>query len=76
MSETQLATIDGRDALLLVLVKPGETGDGYVEIEAHCNGLDKRQAAKILMTVARKWKAEAKADHQPSEPDHTDGSEA
>lgn len=58
--ETQLVMIDGRDALLSVLVMPGET-EGSVAIDAHCNGLDKGQAAKILMHVARKWAADAKA---------------
>ena len=54
----QLAMIDGRDALLMVLVKPG-ANDGMITVDAHCNGLDKMQAAKILMHVARSWKAEA-----------------
>lgn len=58
--EPQLAMIDGRDALVLVLVKPGST-DGMVAIDAHCNGLDKLQAAKILAHVARQWKQEAEA---------------
>lgn len=58
MPEAQLAMIDGRDALLMVLVKPG-SADGMVAVDAHCNGLDKLQAAKILMHVARQWKAEA-----------------
>lgn len=57
-SNVQLAMIDGRDALLMVLVKPGSS-DGTVAIDAHCNGLDKLQAAKILMHVARAWKNEA-----------------
>lgn len=49
--------IDGRDALLMVLVKPGSS-DGSVAVDAHCNGLDKLQAAHILMHVARQWRAE------------------
>jgi len=51
--------IDGRDALLLVLVKPSR--DEHVTVDAHCNGLDKMQAAKVLMHVARQWKAEAES---------------
>lgn len=59
-NDVQLAMIDGRDALLMVLVKPG-SGDGMLAVDAHCNGLDKMQAAKILMHVARSWKAEAES---------------
>jgi hypothetical protein len=50
--------IDGRDALLMVLVRPSENG-GNVIVDAHCNGLDKLQAARILMHVAHSWRAEA-----------------
>lgn len=56
--DVQLAMIDGRDALLMVLVKPGTSPEGIV-VDAHCNGLDKMQAAKILAHVARQWRAEA-----------------
>ena len=66
MAETQLAVIDGRDALLMVLVKPG-SGEGFVSVDAHCNGLDKLQAARILMHVAKSWKAEADAAHASTE---------
>lgn len=66
-NDVQLAMIDGRDALLMVLVKPGSTSE-HVAIDAHCNGLDKMQAAKILMHVARSWKAEAESTS------HADGS--
>lgn len=59
--ETQLVMIDGRDALLSVLVMPGQA-EGHVAIDAHCNGLDKMQAAKILAHVANKWAAEARAE--------------
>jgi len=55
--------IDGRDALLMVLVKPG-SADGMVTVDAHCNGLDKLQAARILMHVARAWKVEAESTEQ------------
>lgn len=71
MPEPQLAMIDGRDALLMVLVKPGSTPE-HVAIDAHCNGLDKMQAAKILMHVARSWRAEAEAAIHP-EPAERDG---
>ena len=59
-SPVQLSMIDGRDALLMVLVKPSPN-DGSVMVDAHCNGLDKMQAAKILYQVARMWKAEAES---------------
>lgn len=62
----QLSMIDGRDALLMVLVKPG-SGDGMVAVDAHCNGLDKLQAAKILVHVARQWKVEADAQSTEQE---------
>jgi hypothetical protein len=55
----QLAMIDGRDALLMVLVRPGETSPDHVAIDAHCNGLTKSQAAYILRHIARQWEAEA-----------------
>lgn len=72
MAEPQLAMIDGRDALLMVLVKPG-SGDGMVAVDAHCNGLDKSQAARILLHVAKQWNAEANAAaHEPSEPSSED----
>ena len=58
--EPQLAMIDGREALLLVLVKPSDT-DGNVVVDAHCNGLDKRQAALILEHVARAWRSDIEA---------------
>ena len=62
----QLSMIDGRDALLMVLVKPKDPDevDGNVIVDAHCNGLDKLQAAKILYHVAKMWKAEAEADDE------------
>jgi hypothetical protein len=59
--ETQLTMIDGREALLMVLAKPKEDDPEVVIVEAHCSGLDKMQAARILIGVARKWKAEAEA---------------
>jgi len=65
MPEPQLAMIDGRDALLMVLVKPG-SADGMVTVDAHCNGLDKMQAARILMHVARQWKDEAESTGGPA----------
>lgn len=87
-NDVQLSMIDGRDALLMVLVKPGSS-EGRITVDAHCNGLDKMQAAKVLMHVARAWKAEAEGKdrcrtcggpdgkHDPAcvtHPDHTNGS--
>jgi hypothetical protein len=51
--ETELAFIDGRDALAAVIVKPNSTGDGVL-IDAYANGISKTQAARVLRHVASK----------------------
>ena len=63
MTESVMKVIDGREALASVLIVPGTTPE-TVAVEAHANGIDKLQAAKVLMTVARMWKEEAEgAEH-------------
>lgn len=62
--DVQLAMIDGRDALLMVLVRPGRDVD-HVAIDAHANGLSKAQGAKILRHIAQSWENESAAQGGP-----------
>lgn len=56
--DVQLTMIDGRDALMMVLVRPADDGPGLV-VEAHANGLGKKGAADVLEHLARQWRAAA-----------------
>ncbi|MEV8530074.1 hypothetical protein AB0451_39380 [Streptomyces sp. NPDC052000] len=57
MSEHQLVAIDGRDALVYVLVRPGND-DAHVSVEAAARGISKTSAALILRQIADNWDAE------------------
>jgi len=52
--DSGLSLIDGRDALAIVLVRPGPDGQG-VTIEAAANGIDKPTAALVLRHIAQQW---------------------
>lgn len=56
--DVQLILIDGREALMIVLARPG-SDDEHIAVEAHCNGLGKHRAAQILRRMAAQWEAEA-----------------
>lgn len=55
--EGRLVAVDGRDALVYVLVRPGND-DAHVSVEAGANGLPKASAAVILRQIADQWDAE------------------
>lgn len=55
--EELTATLDGRDALAFVIIRPGDTPD-TITIEAGSRGLSKADAARVLREVARQWSPE------------------
>ncbi|MFI9463820.1 hypothetical protein [Streptomyces xiamenensis] len=50
-----MTAVDGRDALAIVIIRPGVPGGPDVSIEANANGLSKEQAAHVLRHVADLW---------------------
>lgn len=52
--ETRMVAVDGRDALLYVIVRPG-TDESHVIPEAGAHGISKKAAAAILRHIADLW---------------------
>lgn len=57
MDDVRMVAVDGRDALVYVIIRPDPDLPEGVTVEAGANGMSKQAAAWCLRQIAAKWEA-------------------